>query len=117
MSALVQIMEARTVRGKQPIQAKAEFETSLQHDLPSKPTGKIDLSGELWKDYKRSGMRERNAGGAIALFFWIFDAVATFSSRNPFRYSDPGMIVGCFFYNLLSMCAGEVGFWIWRLNK
>lgn len=117
MSALVQVMEARTVRGKAPVQAKAEFEDSLQHDLPSKPTGKIDLSQALWGDYKKSGMRQRSAGGAIALFFWIFDLVTTFASRNPFRYSDPAMIIGCFAYNLVTMCAGEIGFWIWRLSK
>ena len=117
MSALVQVMEARTVRGKQPVQAKSEFEDSLQHDLPAQPNGKIDLSKELWKDYKRSGLRQRSAGGAIALFFWIFDLATTFSSRNPFRYSDPYMVIGCLMYNLSTMCAGEIGFWIWRLSK
>lgn len=117
MSALVQIMEARTLRGKAPQQAKTEFEESQQYSLPSKPTGKIDLSQALWKDYKQAGMKERKTGSGIALFFWVFDVVTTFSGRNPFRYTEPSQIIGCFAYNILSMLAGETGFAIWKYTK
>ncbi|AUB42225.1 hypothetical protein COO91_08337 [Nostoc flagelliforme CCNUN1] len=117
MSALVQIMEARTLRGKQPGQAKTEFEESQQYSLPSKPTGKIDLSQALWGDYKRAGMKERRTGSGIALFFWVFDFVTTFAGRNPFRYTEPSQIIGCFAYNILSMMAGETGFAIWKYTK
>lgn len=117
MSALIQVMEARTLRGKRPDQAKTEFEESQQYNLPSKPSGKIDLSQALWGDYKRAGMRERRAGAGIALFFWTFDFVTTFASRNPFRYTEPMQILSCFGYNLLTMLAGETGFAIWKLTK
>jgi hypothetical protein len=117
ISALVQVMEARTLRGKDPIQARSEFEESKQYALGSKPTGNIDLTVALWGDYKRAGMKERNAGGAIALSFWVLDITTTFVGRWPFRYTDPGAILGCFAYNCASMMAGEIGYNIWKLTK
>lgn len=117
MSALIQVMEARTLRGKRPDQAKSEFEEAQQYGLPAKPAGKIDLTQALWKDYKVSGMKERRTGSGIALFFWVFDIVTTFAGRNPFRYTEPSQIIGCFAYNILTMMAGETGFAIWRLTK
>jgi hypothetical protein len=117
MSALVQIMEARTLRGKHPEQAKTEFEESQQYSLPSRPAGKIDLSQALWGDYKRAGMKERQTGAGIALFFWVFDFITTFAGRNPFQFTDPGQILGCFIYDILSMIAGETGFAIWKATK
>lgn len=117
ISALVQIMEAKTLRGKDPNQAKSEFESSKQFTLGSKPSGNIDLTVALWGDYKRAGMKERHASGAIALFFWLFDVTTTFVGRNPWRYSNPGAIIACLAYNLASMMAGEIGYSIWKLTK
>lgn len=117
ISALVQVMEARSLRGKRPDQARTEFEESKQYTLGSKPTGNIDLTTALWRDYKVAGMKERHAGGAIALFFWLFDLTTTFVGRNPFAYTDPGQILGCLAYNFTTMMAGEIGYTIWRLSK
>ncbi|RCJ41992.1 hypothetical protein A6770_35485 [Nostoc minutum NIES-26] len=117
ISALVQVMEARTLRGKDPQQAKHEFEDARQYTLGTKPTGNIDLTVALWGDYKRAGMKERHTGGAIALFFWVVDLTTTFVGRNPFRYTNPGTIIACFAYNIVSMMAGEIGFSIWKLTK
>lgn len=117
ISALVQIMEAKTLRGKDPRQAKSEFEDSKQYALGTKPSGNIDLTKALWGDYKRAGMRERNTGGAIALFFWVFDIITTFVGRNPWRYTNPSQILACLIYNFASMMAGEIGYSIWKLTK
>ena len=117
ISALIQIMEARTLRGKRPDQAKAEFEESKQYTLGAKPTGNIDLTKALWRDYKVAGMKERHTGGALALFFWVFDLTTTFVGRNPFAYTNPGQIIGCLAYNLFTMMSGEIGYSIWRLTK
>ncbi|RCJ38683.1 hypothetical protein A6770_39460 [Nostoc minutum NIES-26] len=117
ISALIQVMEARTLRGKDPNQAKNEFEESKQYTLSSKPTGNIDLTMALWGDYKRAGMKERHTGGAIALFFWTLDITTTFVGRNPFRYTNPGTILACLAYNFASMMAGEIGYSIWKLTK
>lgn len=117
ISALVQVMEARSLRGKRPDQARTEFEESKQYTLGNKPTGNIDLTTALWRDYKVAGMKERHAGGAIALFFWLFDLTTTFVGRNPFAYTDPGQILGCLAYNITTMMAGEIGYTIWRLSK
>ncbi|MDZ7960763.1 MAG: hypothetical protein RMY34_23265 [Aulosira sp. DedQUE10] len=117
ISALIQIMEAKTLRGKAPHQARAEFEESKGFTLGSSPSGNIDLTKALWGDYKRAGMRERHTGGGIALFFWVFDLTTTFVGRNPFRYTNPGTIVACFAYNLGSMMAGEIGYSIWKQTK
>ncbi|BAY95878.1 MULTISPECIES: hypothetical protein [unclassified Tolypothrix] len=117
ISALVQIMEAKTLRGKDPNQAKSEFESSKQFTLGSKPSGSIDLTVALWGDYKRAGMKERHTSGAIALFFWVFDVTTTFVGRNPWRYTNPSQIMACLLYNFVSMMAGEIGYSIWKLTK
>lgn len=117
ISALVQIMEAKTLRGKRPEQAKTEFEESKQYTLGGQPTGNIDLTKALWGDYKRAGMKERHTGGAIALFFWVFDLTTTFVGRNPFVYRNPGIIIACLVYNFATMFAGEIGYSIWKLTK
>ncbi len=114
ISAFIQVQEAKTLRSKPPAVAKQEFEESKQFTLPEKPKNAIDVVGALWKDYKRSGMRERSSGGLYALFFWIFDLVTTFGGRNPFRYTDPGTIALCFFVNLFTMAVGEIAYSIWK---
>jgi hypothetical protein len=110
ISYLIQVQEAKTLRSKPPAEAKKEFEDAQQYTLPQKPKNTIDLARALWGDYKRAGMRERNSGGLTALFFWGFDLVSTFVGRNPFRYTNPGMILGCLAYNIFTMAAGEIGY-------
>ncbi|AFY43655.1 hypothetical protein [Nostoc sp. PCC 7107] len=118
ISSLVQVMEARTLRGKKPNIAKTEYEDAKQYALDNKPNnGVIDITKALWGDYKRAGMKERHSGAAVALFFWAFDITTTFVGRNPFRYQDPGQIIGCFAYNIAAMIAGEIGFTLWKLTK
>lgn len=114
ISALIQVMESRTLRGKSPEEARREFENAKQYTLPEKPKGVIDLTRALWGDYKVAGMKERNGGGLIAALFWIGDLVSTFVGRNPFRYTNPIAIIGCLAYNILTMIAGETGYKIWK---
>ncbi|BAY91279.1 MULTISPECIES: hypothetical protein [unclassified Tolypothrix] len=109
--------QARTLRGKRPEEAKTEFEYSKQFTLGGKPSGSIDLTQALWRDYKVAGMKERHTGGAVALFFWIFDLTTTFVGRNPFAFTNPSTILACLVYNLGSMMAGEIGYTIWKLTK
>lgn len=110
ISCLVTIMEAKTLRSKSPDAAKKDLESAQQFTLPQQPKNTIDLTRALWGDYKRAGMRERSSGGLIALFFWGFDLVSTFVGRNPFAFSNPGVILGCLAYNLFTMAAGEIGY-------
>jgi hypothetical protein len=110
ISYLVQVQEGKTLRSKPPAEAKKDFEEAQQYTLPQKPKNTIDVARALWGDYKRAGMRERNSVGLIAAFFWIFDLVSTFVGRNPFRYTNPGMILACFAYNIFAMAAGEIGY-------
>lgn len=114
ISAFIQVQEAKTLRSKPPAEAKQDFEEAKQYTLPEKPKNAIDVVGALWKDYKRSGMRERNSGGLYALFFWIFDLVTTFGGRNPFQYTGPGTLALCLFVNLLTMAIGEIAYSIWK---
>ena len=117
ISALIQTQEAKTLRGKPPSEAKKEFEEAKQYTLPEKPKNTIDLTRALWGQYKRSGMRERQSGGLIALFFWVFDIVTTFVSRWPFKYTNPALILACLVYNFGSMMAGEIGYHICKHSK
>lgn len=113
----VQVVEAYSLRGKNPDSARRELEDHMIYDLESKPNGKIDMVGELWKDYKTAGMRDRASAGFIPLMLWGFDLVTTFAARNPFAYTAPLMILGCIAFNIATMLAGEIGFAIWRLTK
>jgi hypothetical protein len=54
---------------------------------------------------------------AVSQFFWVLDITTTFVGRNPFRYTNPAAILGCFAYNCASMMAGEIGYNIWKLTK
>jgi hypothetical protein len=113
----VQVLQAYSMRGKNPDSARRELQDHMQYDLEQKPSGKIDLVGEIWKDYKTAGLRDRSSVGFVALFVWGFDIVSTFAARNPWQYTDPLVIVGCILFNLATMLAGEIGYTIWRLTK
>jgi hypothetical protein len=113
----LQIVEAYALRGKNPDSARRELQDSMVYDLESKPSGKIDLVGELWKDYKTAGIKDRSTAGLISLAIWVFDFVTTFAARNPFAYTDPSTILCCILFNIATMMAGEIGFAIWQLTK
>ncbi|GAB1544789.1 hypothetical protein NUACC21_74650 [Scytonema sp. NUACC21] len=113
----LQVVEAYALRGKNPDSARRELQDHMVYDLESKPSGKIDLVGELWKDYKTAGMRDRNSTGFISLAVWVFDMVTTFAARNPFAYTEPTTIILCILFNIGTMLAGEIGYAVWRLTK
>lgn len=113
----LQVIEAYALRGKNPDSARRELQDHMVYDLESKPSGKIDLVGELWRDYKVAGMRDRSTAGLISLAIWMFDLVTTFAARNPFAYTEPLTIVTCIMFNIATMLAGEIGFAIWQLTK
>lgn len=113
----LQVIEAYALRGKNPDLARRDLQDHMVYDLETKPSGKIDLVGELWKDYKTAGLRDRSTAGLISLAIWTFDLVTTFAARNPFAYTEPLTILGCILFNIGTMLAGEIGFAIWRLTK
>jgi hypothetical protein len=113
----LQVVEAYALRGKNPDSARRELQDHMVYDLETKPSGKIDLVGELWRDYKVAGMRDRNTTGLISLAIWVFDLVTTFAARNPFSYTVPMTIILCILFNIGTMLAGEIGFAVWRLTK
>jgi hypothetical protein len=49
----LQVVEAHALRGKNPDSARRELQDHMVYDLETKPNGKIDLVGDLWKDYVR----------------------------------------------------------------
>lgn len=113
----LQVVEANALRGKNPDSARRELQDHMHYDLETKPSGKIDLVGDLWKDYKTAGVRDRSSAGFVSIAVWVFDLVTTFAARNPFQYTEPLMILGCILFNLGTMMAGEMGFAIWRMTK
>lgn len=113
----LQVVEAYALRGKNPDSARRELQDHMVYDLETKPSGKIDLVTELWKDYKTAGLRDRNTTGLISLAIWVFDLVTTFAARNPFSYTVPMTIILCILFNIGTMLAGEIGFAVWRLTK
>ncbi|MCC5619208.1 hypothetical protein LC605_29855 [Nostoc sp. CHAB 5836] len=117
ISVGVQVIEAHALRGKNPDSARRELQDHMAYELESKPSGKIDLVGHLWADYKTAGTRDRSSAGLVVIAVWVFDIVTTFAARNPFEYTAPFMILGCILFNVGTMMAGEIGFAIWRLTK
>lgn len=113
----LQVIEAYALRGKNPDSARRELDDHMGYDLETKPSGKIDLVGELWKDYKAAGMKDRSTAGFISLAIWTFDLVTTFAARNPFDYTEPLTILSCIMFNVATMLAGEIGFAIWKLTN
>jgi hypothetical protein len=113
----LQVVEAHALRGKNPDSARRELQDHMVYDLETKPNGKIDLVGDLWRDYKTAGVRDRSSAGFVTIAVWVFDLVTTFAARNPFQYTDPLMILGCILFNVGTMLAGEMGFAIWRMTK
>lgn len=49
--------------------------------------------------------------GLIAVATWIFDIILTFTSRFPWRYEDPSLILGCFMFNIFTIGCAEWGRW------
>ncbi|MEA5574063.1 hypothetical protein [Calothrix sp. UHCC 0171] len=49
--------------------------------------------------------------GLIAVALYSFDIIMTFSSRNPWRYSDPGQVLQCILFNLFTISCAELGRW------
>jgi hypothetical protein len=117
VSVGVQVIEAHALRGKNPDSARRELQDHIIYELETKPSGKIDLVGQLWQDYKTAGTRDRSSAGLVVIAVWAFDIVTTFAARNPFEYTAPFMILGCILFNIGTMMAGEIGFAIWRLTK
>ncbi|MDZ8241469.1 hypothetical protein [Nostoc sp. ChiQUE01b] len=117
ISVGVQVIEAHALRGKNPDSARRELQDHMVYDLETKPSGKIDLVGQLWADYKTAGIRDRSSAGLVVIAVWAFDIVTTFAARNPFEFTAPFMILGCILFNIGTMMAGEIGFAIWRLTK
>ena len=107
-------VEAWTLRGVSPDKARSDYQNSLKYELPKKPQGRIDLTGLLWKRYKRSGMSKYRNSGLIALLFWTFDIWTTFAGRWPWRYESAFDIICCFGYNIFAMAAGEIAYGIWK---
>lgn len=113
----IQVIEAYALRGKNPDAARRELQDHIGYELESKPSGKIDLVTELWKDYKTAGLRDRTSTGFITIAIWVFDLVTTFAAHNPFAYTAPVIILCCFLYNIGTMLSGEIGFAVWRLTN
>ena len=55
--------------------------------------------------------------GVISIGSWAFDFIMAFASRSIFQFDDPGMRIGCFFYNLFSIFAAELGYIIFEIIK
>ncbi|NEU76704.1 hypothetical protein PI95_030400 [Hassallia byssoidea VB512170] len=55
--------------------------------------------------------------GLISIGSWVFDFIMAFASRSIFQFDDPGMRIGCFFYNLFSIFAAELGYIIFEMMK
>lgn len=117
VATAIQVVEAYTLRGKNPDAARRDLQDVQQYDLDSKPTGKIDLAEAFWHDYKRAGMRDRSTAGMIAISLWVFDLIITFSARNPLQFDNPITILQCLVFNLATMMAGEIGYTILMLTK
>ncbi len=110
-------IESQAIRGKSLGEAKLDYESIKHHTVPEKNPKSVDLVEARRKDYKRAGMGERSILGLFILVVVIADILATFvMSRNPWG-QPPVTFVAMFFYNLVSLVAGEAGYVLWRQTE
>jgi energy-coupling factor transporter transmembrane protein EcfT len=117
-SFLIQLIQARTVRGMTADKAKEKRDAAARHQVGNAPTGAIDVAGVYHKAYKTAGVRQVKFIGIVALASWGFDLVMAFASRNPWALSTNGLVIlSCIAYNLFSCFASELGYILWEEHK
>ena len=112
-SLTTQFIQGKAVRGSSVAKAKADFEKWNEPTMPGKPDAakKLDMATVSWRELKRTGTKQRGFLGFIALALWGFEIVSAFHAHNPLNYTGQvGLLVGCFFYAVLTIVAGETGY-------
>jgi hypothetical protein len=117
VSLAVQLLESFTLRGKNPDEAKEEYEEVKHHSLPKKNVNVIDLVEHRRQVYKRSGMNTPKLLGVFILAVFLSDIASAFISHNPWGQS-PHIFVGMVIYNFFFIISSETGYILWKeVNK
>lgn len=117
VSLAVQLLESFTLRGKNPDEAKEEYEKVKHHTLPKKNLNVIDLVEHRRQVYKRSGMKTPKLLGFLILAVFLSDIASAFISHNPWG-QPPHLFVGMVIYNFFCIISSETGYVLWKeVNK
>jgi hypothetical protein len=119
-SLLTQFVQGQAVRGRSLRAAKAEFEQWNAPTVPDQPdpNKKLDMAVVTWKEYKRTGKRQRGFIGFISISLWVIEFIAAFSAHWPGHYvGQAGQFVGCLIYALVTIAAGEIGYTLYLAAK
>lgn len=117
VSLAVQLLESFTLRGKNPDEAKEEYEEIKHHTLPKQNANVIDLVEHRRQVYKRSGMNTPKLLGLLILAVFLSDIASAFISHNPWGQS-PHIFVGMVIYNFFCIISSETGYILWKeVNK
>jgi hypothetical protein len=117
VSLAVQLLESFTLRGKNPDEAKQEYEEVKHHTLPKKNANVIDLVEHRRRVYKRSGMNSPKLLGLLILAVFLSDIASAFISHNPWGQA-PHVFIGMVIYNFFCIVSSETGYILWKeVNK
>jgi hypothetical protein len=117
VSLAVQLLESFTLRGKNPDEAKQEYEQVKHHTLPKHNPNVIDLVEHRRKVYKRSGMNSPKLLGLLILAVFLSDIASAFISHNPWGQL-PHVFIGMVIYNFFCIVSSETGYILWKeVNK
>jgi hypothetical protein len=117
LSLAVQLLESFTLRGKNPDEAKQEYEEVKHHTLPKKNANVIDLVEHRRRIYKRSGMNSPKLLGLLILAVFLSDIASAFISHNPWGQA-PHIFLGMVIYNFFCIVSSETGYILWKeVNK
>jgi hypothetical protein len=117
VSLAVQLLESFTLRGKNPDEAKLEYEQIKHHTLPKNNPNVIDLVEHRRQVYKRAGMNTPKLLGLLILAVFISDIASAFISHNPWGQA-PHIFMGMVIYNFFCIVSSETGYILWKeVNK
>ncbi|MEH1786498.1 MAG: hypothetical protein V7L23_13165 [Nostoc sp.] len=74
------------------------------------------FNGDVKAISSRSGLNAKTVG-LVALITFSIEIVLTFATRNPLRYDDPSMVLGCLLYDCTSVVSAECGYTVYKMLK
>lgn len=115
ISIATSLIQGKAVRGKDVEIAKAQFSEWNQHSVPPEPgEDKLKMAQISWRKLKSSGVSQHRTVSYGALAAWAFEFTVSFAQNNPFRFSDPTLVLGCIFFVLATGFAPEFGYAMWQ---
>lgn len=109
------VVQGKVIRGKGVEIDKAKFTEWNRHSIPAEPgEDKLRMAKISWRKLKNSGVSQNRTVTYGSIAAWAFEIVVSFAQNNPFRFSDPMLVLGCFIFIIGTSFAPEFGYAMWN---